>query len=110
LARDNQRAGDSKYADIGAPVGVKNSAFPAAVAGDPDRAGFSSRNGWVENAMFLRDDKVHLISRKKNNLNERFPELREIGKAIRANAALIDGEIFALDFRPLTGKHHRLVH
>ena len=29
-------------------------------------------------------------------MNERFPELREIGKAVRAQAALIDGEIVAL--------------
>src|SRR5690349_24527855 len=30
-------------------------------------------------------------------LNERFPELRDVGKLIRAEAALIDGEIVALD-------------
>jgi bifunctional non-homologous end joining protein LigD len=52
--------------------------------------------GWVENALFVRDGKVHLVSRRKNSLNERFPELREIGKAIKAKAALIDGEIVAL--------------
>jgi bifunctional non-homologous end joining protein LigD len=33
---------------------------------------------------------------KEEQLNERFPELREIGKAIKAKAALIDGEIVAL--------------
>jgi bifunctional non-homologous end joining protein LigD len=53
-------------------------------------------DGW-RTLCFLREGKVHLVSRKRNSLNERFPELREIGKAIRANAALIDGEIVALD-------------
>ena len=41
----------------------------------------------------MREGKVHLVSRRKNSLNERFPDLREIGKKVKANAALIDGEI-----------------
>jgi len=53
-------------------------------------------DGW-RTLCFVRDGKVHLVSRRKNNLNERFPELREIGKVIKASAALIDGEIVALD-------------
>jgi bifunctional non-homologous end joining protein LigD len=38
-----------------------------------------------------------LLSRRRNSLNERFPELRDIGKLIKAEAALLDGEIVALD-------------
>jgi len=53
-------------------------------------------DGW-RTLCFLRRGKVHLLSRRKNSLNERFPELREIGKLIKAETALIDGEIVALD-------------
>jgi bifunctional non-homologous end joining protein LigD len=53
-------------------------------------------DGW-RTLCFLRGGKVHLLSRRKNSLNERFPELREIGQFIKAGVALIDGEIVALD-------------
>src|SRR5262245_16291451 len=53
-------------------------------------------DGW-RTLCYVRDGKVHLLSRRKNSLNERFPDLREIGKVIKANAALIDGEVVALD-------------
>lgn len=53
-------------------------------------------DGW-RTLCFFRDGTVHLLSRKGNSLNERFPELREIGQGIKAQAALIDGEIVALD-------------
>jgi bifunctional non-homologous end joining protein LigD len=53
-------------------------------------------DGW-RTLCFFRDGTVHLLSRRKNSLNERFPELREIGRLIKAEAALIDGEIVALD-------------
>jgi bifunctional non-homologous end joining protein LigD len=52
-------------------------------------------DGWRA-LCFLRDKKIHLLSRRKNSLNERFPELREIGNLVKAEAALIDGEIVAL--------------
>jgi bifunctional non-homologous end joining protein LigD len=42
------------------------------------------------------DAKAHVVSRKRNSLDERFPELAEIGKAIKDHTALIDGEIVAL--------------
>ncbi len=63
----------------------------------PTPAGFSSRSGTDGRTLcFVRDGKVHLVSRRKNSLNERFPELREIGKVIKAKAALIDGEVVAV--------------
>lgn len=37
------------------------------------------------------------MSRRRNSLIERFPYLREIGKAIKAKTAVIDGEVVALD-------------
>ena len=64
-----------------------------------------SNKGWVfepkwdgwRTLCLLRDGKAHLVSRRRNSLDERFPELRDIAVAIAAKAALIDGEIVALD-------------
>ena len=53
-------------------------------------------DGW-RTMCFLRNGKAHLVSRKRNSLSERFPELRDIAKAIKAETAIIDGEIVALD-------------
>jgi bifunctional non-homologous end joining protein LigD len=53
-------------------------------------------DGW-RTLCFLREGKAHLVSRKRNSLNERFPELCDIAKSIKAKTALIDGEIVALD-------------
>jgi bifunctional non-homologous end joining protein LigD len=64
-----------------------------------------SQSGWIyepkwdgwRTICFLRDGKAHLASRKRNSLDERFPVLRDIGKLIRADTAIIDGEVVALD-------------
>ena len=40
-------------------------------------------DGW-RTLCFLRDSKAHLVSRRRNSLNERFPELRDIAEAIKA--------------------------
>jgi bifunctional non-homologous end joining protein LigD len=53
-------------------------------------------DGW-RTLCFVDDAKAHLVSRKRNSLDERFPELAQIGKAIKVKTALIDGEIVALD-------------
>jgi bifunctional non-homologous end joining protein LigD len=46
---------------------------------------------------FLKDGKVRFISRNRRNLTQRFPELQEIANLIKAQTAIIDGEIVALD-------------
>src|SRR5262252_3035358 len=51
-------------------------------------------DGW-RTICFYSEGKAQLISRKQNSLTERFPELREIGKLIRATTAILDGEIVA---------------
>ena len=62
---------------------------------------------------FVRDGKAHLVSRKRNSLSERFPELRDIASAVKAETAIIDGEIVALDqnglphFEGLRSRRHR---
>jgi bifunctional non-homologous end joining protein LigD len=46
---------------------------------------------------FLKDGEVRFISRNRRNLTKRFPELQEIAALIKAQTAIIDGEIVALD-------------
>jgi len=55
-------------------------------------------DGWRA-LCFVRDGQERFLSRKKNSLNERFPELRDIAKSIKATRAILDGEIVALDER-----------
>jgi bifunctional non-homologous end joining protein LigD len=46
---------------------------------------------------FLRDGKVRMVSRNQNDLTGEFPELNELAKAIKAENAVLDGEIVVLD-------------
>jgi len=46
---------------------------------------------------FLKDGKVRFLSRKQRSLTQRFPELQAISTLIKAETAIIDGEIVALD-------------
>jgi bifunctional non-homologous end joining protein LigD len=43
------------------------------------------------------DEKVSLLSRNENELNERFPEIVEAIKGLPAHECVIDGEVVALD-------------
>jgi bifunctional non-homologous end joining protein LigD len=46
---------------------------------------------------FIESDKVRLVSRNQNDLTPRYPELRELGKFIKAKNAILDGEVVVLD-------------
>ena len=46
---------------------------------------------------FLEDGEIRLMSRTQNELTPRFPELKDLAKFIRAKAAILDGEVVALD-------------
>jgi bifunctional non-homologous end joining protein LigD len=46
---------------------------------------------------FIADGKLRLISRNQNELTERFPELKDLPKFVRAKSAILDGEVVALD-------------
>jgi bifunctional non-homologous end joining protein LigD len=46
---------------------------------------------------FFQDSKVRLVSRNQNNLTGEFPELHELSKSIKADNAVLDGEIVVLD-------------
>jgi bifunctional non-homologous end joining protein LigD len=69
-------------------------------------------DGW-RTLCFVRDGKARLVSRKRNSLDERFPELREIGRAVKATTAVLDGEIVAIDedglphFDGLKSRHNK---
>ena len=57
-------------------------------------------DGWRATC-FVRDGEARFVSRKRNSLNERFPQLKHVGETIKANTAVIDGEIVALDKKGL---------
>jgi bifunctional non-homologous end joining protein LigD len=46
---------------------------------------------------FIQDGRVRLVSRNQNDLTGEFPELRELSQAIKAEKAVLDGEIVVLD-------------
>jgi bifunctional non-homologous end joining protein LigD len=46
---------------------------------------------------YLKDGNVSFISRRHNDLTPKFPALQAIAKSIKAEKAIIDGEIVALD-------------
>ena len=53
-------------------------------------------DGW--RAMcFVTDNEAQFMSRRRNSLDERFPQLRQARKVIKATTAVLDGEIVALD-------------
>jgi bifunctional non-homologous end joining protein LigD len=46
---------------------------------------------------FINDGKLRLVSRNQNELTERFPELKDLPKFVKAKNAILDGEVVALD-------------
>ena len=46
---------------------------------------------------YVHDGQVRFISRNRKSLTERFPELQGISESIKAESAILDGEIVALD-------------
>ena len=46
---------------------------------------------------FVENGKVRLISRNQNDLTGQYPELQELPTYLRAHAAILDGEVVALD-------------
>jgi bifunctional non-homologous end joining protein LigD len=46
---------------------------------------------------FIEDRKVRLVSRNQNELTHRYPELKDLPKAVKAKTAILDGEVVALD-------------
>jgi bifunctional non-homologous end joining protein LigD len=46
---------------------------------------------------FIADGKVRLVSRNQNDLTAQFPELSDLARFVKAETAVLDGEIVALD-------------
>jgi len=46
---------------------------------------------------FIEKGKTRLYSRNQNDLTSQFPELKDLPKSIKAETAILDGEIVALD-------------
>jgi bifunctional non-homologous end joining protein LigD len=46
---------------------------------------------------FIRDGRVRLVSRNQNDLTAQYPELHDLPSFVRAESAIVDGEIVALD-------------
>jgi len=46
---------------------------------------------------FIENSKVRLVSRNQNDLTGQFSELHDLPKSVKAKAAVLDGEIVALD-------------
>jgi bifunctional non-homologous end joining protein LigD len=46
---------------------------------------------------FIEDGGLRLVSRNQNDLTMQYPELRELPKFVKAQRAIVDGEVVALD-------------
>jgi len=53
-------------------------------------------DGWRATC-FIKDGEARFVSRRRNSLSERFPQLKHVTETIKANTAVLDGEIVALD-------------
>jgi bifunctional non-homologous end joining protein LigD len=50
---------------------------------------------------FLENGSVRFVSKNRKSLTQRFPDLQRTSKSIKAETAIIDGEIVALDKKGL---------
>jgi bifunctional non-homologous end joining protein LigD len=94
--KQNRPHAAARRADMSAFVEPMRPALAAKPFSDPAYLYELKLDGW-RTLCVLRDHRAPLISRRRNSLNERFPELRDIADSIKAKTALIDGEIVALD-------------
>lgn len=46
---------------------------------------------------FIEEGKMRLVSRNQNDLTARYPELKHLPQLVKANSAILDGEVVALD-------------
>src|SRR5437764_5962459 len=46
---------------------------------------------------FIENGKTRLVSRNQNELTQRYPELHDMAKLVKAKTAILDGEVVALD-------------
>src|SRR6266487_5396505 len=58
---------------------------------------FETKWDGVRAICFLKNGKARFVSRNQNELTAQYPELANIGDAVGAQRAILDGEIVALD-------------
>jgi bifunctional non-homologous end joining protein LigD len=79
---------------------------------DGDGWGFEVKWDGVRAIAFVQGGRLRLASRKARDVTVRYPELRELGRALGAREAILDGEVVAFDadgrpsFQRLQGRMH----
>ncbi len=58
---------------------------------------FETKWDGVRAVCFIEDGKMRLVSRSQQDITFRYPELQDISKSVRADRAILDGEIVVLD-------------
>ena len=111
-SRKGRKASTKKSADRSsgqepAPPGAVRTAMPTAIhpmlatpverAFDDPAWLFEIKWDGYRAVSFIQDGSVRLVSRNQNDLTGEFPELHELSKAIKAENAVLDGEIVVLD-------------
>lgn len=72
-------------------------ATPAAKAFDNPDWLFEIKWDGYRAVAFIKDGRVRLVSRSQNDLTAQFPELGSLPQFVKAERAILDGEIVALD-------------
>jgi bifunctional non-homologous end joining protein LigD len=62
-----------------------------------DGWGFEVKWDGVRAIAFVEGGRIRLASRKGNDITPRYPELRELGRALGTSEAVLDGEVVAFD-------------
>jgi bifunctional non-homologous end joining protein LigD len=79
---------------------------------DGENWGFEVKWDGVRAIAFIEGGRIRLASRKGNDITPRYPELRELGRALGTSEAVLDGEVVAFDadgrpsFQRLQGRMH----
>ncbi|MBZ5654445.1 MAG: non-homologous end-joining DNA ligase [Acidobacteriia bacterium] len=72
-------------------------ATPAAKPFDDPNWVFEIKWDGYRAVAFMDEGSLRLVSRSQNDLTKQFPELRDLPKFVKAQRAILDGEIVALD-------------
>ncbi len=64
---------------------------------DEDRWGFEVKWDGIRSLVSVSGGRVHIEARSGRDVTARYPELRDLGRAMGTTAAILDGEIVALD-------------
>ena len=87
-------------------------AVPGELPPDPQRYSFEYKWDGVRALCFWDGHRLRLLSRNQLDITHRYPELLALGKALGSQAAVLDGEILALDDsgRPSFARLQRRMH